>query len=258
MRDVLDEETGRLKPLSALLLVLAAILASFITYNAMFGQHGDSSTRVASNLNPGASGATPMDGNVPVDPANTITIKYDPTVQDVQRALLESGIYHGQVDGVIGQRTKLAIEQYQQANGLAVTGEVSKDLATHIQYTNKLKAASEFTGSVEPAAMEVPILSSQSPKPLAQSANEDGKSELGAATLKNTISLAPAINAKQLRVKRVQIALSSLGYQSGKVTGSLNGATKSAILKFELDNGLPMDGVVNARLLKALQITASN
>jgi peptidoglycan hydrolase-like protein with peptidoglycan-binding domain len=52
--------------------------------------------------------------------------------------------------------------------------------------------------------------------------------------------------------------LSSLGYKAGQVTGSLNEATKSAILQFEMDNGLSMDGVVDANLLHALQITASN
>ncbi len=258
MRDVLDEETGRLKPLSALLLLGAAILAAMISYNAMFAQHIDFGPHLAVNGQTDQSGLSHVDGAVPADPANTIVIKYDPVVEDVQRALLVSGIYHGQVDGVNGQRTKSAIAEYQQANGLPVTGEVSKELATHIQYTNKLKAASEFTGSVEPASLEVPILTQSKSKPALQSANEDGKSELGATTLKNSISLAPAINAKQLRIKRVQIALSSLGYKAGKVTGSLNESTKSAILKFEMDNGLAMDGVVNSKLLQALQITSSN
>jgi peptidoglycan hydrolase-like protein with peptidoglycan-binding domain len=135
---------------------------------------------------------------------------------------------------------------------------VSKDLATHVQYTNKLKAASEFTGSVDPAPPADNIASLINPEPLVQAANEPGKSELPPAAIAKGTSLAPAINAKIMRIKSVQIALSSMGYPAGKVTGSLNEATKSAILKFEMDNGLAMDGVVDAKLLEALQITADN
>ena len=246
MRDVLDEERGGLQPLSALLLVLAVVLGGMITFNAMFGQHGTSNQNTVSD----ASGAAA--------PTNTVIIKYDPVVEEVQRALVVTGIYNGLVDGVNGQRTKLAIEQYQQANGLQVDGQVSKDLATHIQYTNKLKAASEFTGSVDPAPQARPASPIAKPRVVPQVADEGGKSELPDATIKKSVSLVPAINAKLARIKKVQIALSSLGYKAGQVTGSLNEATKSAILQFEMDNGLSMDGVVDANLLQALQITANN
>ena len=256
MRDVLDEERGGLQPLSALLLLIAVILSGMITYNAMFNQHAETTQHVLANVS--AAGAARVDVSVPVDGANTIVIKYDPAVEEVQRALLESGIYRGAVDGVNGQRTKLAIQQYQQANGLPVTGVASKDLATHVLYTNKLKAASEFTGSVDPA----PQIATASPvvteEPDAQASDQSGKSELPPTAIQKSVSLAPAIAAKAMRIKRVQIALASLGYSTGKVTGALNDATKAAILKFEMDNGLSMDGVVDADLLRALQITASN
>jgi peptidoglycan hydrolase-like protein with peptidoglycan-binding domain len=256
MRDVLDEERGGLKPLSALLLATAVILGGMITYNAMFLQHPETNRQFVADVQ-GLSGSK-GDANVVVDTSNTIIIKYDPVVEEVQRALLTTGIYRGLVDGVNGQRTKLAIQQYQQANDLPVTGEVSKELATHVQYTNKLKAASEFTGSVDPAPVTEAATSLIKPKPVVQISDEIGKSELPDAVISKGTSLAPAINAKILRIKSVQIALSSMGYKAGKVTGSLNEATKSAILKFELDNGLAMDGVVDAKLLQALQITASN
>jgi peptidoglycan hydrolase-like protein with peptidoglycan-binding domain len=255
MRDVLDEERGGLKPLSALLLATAVILGGLITYNAMFLQHPESTRQQVAEV----SGQNGVKGDANVsDNANTIIIKYDPVVEDVQRALLATGIYRGLVDGVNGQRTKLAVQQYQQANGLPVNGEVSKELATHVQYTNKLKAASEFTGSVEPVADTQTIPSLINPKPDVQTANENDKVELPANNITKNVSLVPAINSKIARMKRVQIALASMGYKAGKVTGSLNEDTKSAILKFEMDNGLAMDGVVDAKLLEALQITANN
>lgn len=256
MRDVLDEERGSLQPLSAVLFVTAVILGGMVTYNAMFNQHVETTQQVVASGS--GAGETRVDVSVPVDGANTIVIKYDPAVEEVQRALLESGIYRGAVDGVNGQRTKLAIQQYQQANGLPVTGEASKGLATHVLYTNKLKAASEFTGSVSPA----PQIAAASPvvteEPDAPASNQSGNSELPPAAIQKSVSQVPDNAAKAMRIKRVQIALSSLGYSAGKVTGALNDATKAAILKFEMDNGLSMDGVVDADLLRALQITTSN
>jgi peptidoglycan hydrolase-like protein with peptidoglycan-binding domain len=255
MRDVLDDEEGGFRPLSVLLLATAVILGGAITYNAMFRQHAETSQNLVANI--GGVGAARVDVNVPVDAANTVVIKYDPLVEDVQRALLASGIYRGLVDGVNGQRTKLAIVQYQQANGLPVTGEVSKDLATHIQYTNTLKAASEFTGAVDMAPQAAPV-SPGMKKTALQVSDESGKSELPVAAISKTVSLTPAINARLARIKRVQIALSSMGYKPGQVTGALNETTRSAILQFEMDHGLAMDGIIDAMLLQALQITAYN
>ena len=256
MRDVLDEDRGGFQPLSALLLLTALVLGGMVTYNAMFNQHAETTQNVLANV-PG-TGAARVDVSVPVNGANTVVIKYDPAVEEVQRALLESGIYRGAVDGVNGQRTKLAIQQYQQANGLPVTGEASKTLATHVLYTNKLKAASEFTGSVDPAPQVAPTSSVVTEEPDVQAFDQSGKSELPPPAIQKSVSPAPDLAAKAMRIKRVQIALASLGYNAGKVTGALNEATKAAILKFEMDNGLDMDGVVDADLLRALQIIASN
>lgn len=256
MRDVLDEEEGGFQPVSAMLLVTAVILGGMISYNALFNQRLETTQQVVANVM--GSGAARVNVNVPVDGSTAVVIKYDPVVEDVQRALLATGIYRGQIDGVNGQRTRSAIQQYQQANGLPVTGNVSKELASQIQYTNTLKAASEYTGSVSMAPGASPVSPAARKNPALQVPGESAKPELPDATTMNSQSLTPAINAKVQRIKRVQIALSSLGYKAGKVTGSLNDDTKAAILQFEMDNGLAMDGVVDANLLQALQITATN
>ncbi len=54
----------------------------------------------------------------PTKPTTSITIKYDPLVEDVQRELLATGHYRGLVDGVAGKQTLLAIKSYQQDNQL--------------------------------------------------------------------------------------------------------------------------------------------
>ena len=50
------------------------------------------------------------------------------TVKKVQTALNEAGYNCGPADGQAGNMTKAAIRQYQEANGLPVTGEITDSL----------------------------------------------------------------------------------------------------------------------------------
>jgi len=47
-----------------------------------------------------------------------------PTNQEIQTALKNSGFYAGEVDGKIGHKTKMAIEEFQKANNLKPDGKV--------------------------------------------------------------------------------------------------------------------------------------
>jgi murein L,D-transpeptidase YcbB/YkuD len=47
-----------------------------------------------------------------------------PSGKDIQQALKNAGIYSGKVDGVIGGRTKKAIEDFQMKNKLKADGKV--------------------------------------------------------------------------------------------------------------------------------------
>ncbi len=42
--------------------------------------------------------------------------------KEIQKALTEAGFYKGNIDGVIGNKTKAAIRSFQEANGLKVDG----------------------------------------------------------------------------------------------------------------------------------------
>lgn len=151
--------------------------------------------------------------------SRTITLKYDEAIEEAQRELLDSGHFKGLVDGVTGPQTKLAIENYQRENQLQVTGETSPELIEHIRYTRKLTQASEITGSLtSPLAIDKP--------------------------------------GQDTSVASLQRQLAQLGYDPGSTSGTLDGGTRSAILAFELDNGLAMEGVVSAELIAALEIAA--
>lgn len=49
---------------------------------------------------------------------------YQPTANEIQTALKNAGFYTGNVDGKIGPKSKKAIKDFQQANGLKVDGKV--------------------------------------------------------------------------------------------------------------------------------------
>ena len=148
----------------AVVLSLAAFLGSAgIVYNAFFNQGFNVATQAASD---GTTRVTVVAGQ---KASRTITLKYDSLVEDVQRELLATGHFNGLVDGVTGPRTKVAIETYQRDNKMDVTGEISKGLLEHIQYTRKLNQAAEFTGSITPSVKVAPavVVVPPLPKPLA-------------------------------------------------------------------------------------------
>ncbi len=67
----------------------------------------------------------------------------------VQRELAQRGYYDGAFDGLPGPRTEQAIKEFEQANGLRVTGDVNEQLLTQIR---KARHRSEITGSISRTA----------------------------------------------------------------------------------------------------------
>lgn len=63
---------------------------------------------------------TPAKELVPLPPQGP----YKPTANEIQTALKNAGFYAGNVDGKIGPKSKKAIEDFQNANGLKVDGKV--------------------------------------------------------------------------------------------------------------------------------------
>jgi peptidoglycan hydrolase-like protein with peptidoglycan-binding domain len=208
MRQVKVAREPRLRPLSALALAATVILSTAILYNVFLGQPGRPRFVASQDTVNGAS--TRVDVVAPLARQDTIVMKYDPRVEEVQRSLLKTGDYQGMVDGVQGKRTRLAIESYQRKAGLAVDGEISSELIDHIHYTQKIAAAADFTGSVSPVEAE------------------------------------PGVAAQ---MRQLQTGLAELGYAPGEITGELTAATVAAILQFEKDRGLDQDGDFSPELL---------
>jgi peptidoglycan hydrolase-like protein with peptidoglycan-binding domain len=108
-----------------------------------------------------------------------------------------------------------------------------------MKFTHKVQAAAQFTGSVAPVSAD-PALATT---PQATVVYEKAAAEAAAAT-----------QAKVLAVKKVQIALAGLGYTIKKMDGQVSAETRSAILKYQMDNGLDMSGTVDKGLTAALKV----
>lgn len=90
--------------------------------------------------------------NTPLPPASVPMRTDNPGVKarvemvvSVQRELAQRGYYDGALDGLPGPRTEQAIKEFEQNNGLRVTGEPSEPLLNQIR---KARHRSEVTGSI--------------------------------------------------------------------------------------------------------------
>ena len=128
-------------------------------------------------------------------------------VAGLQKALSTKGLYRGPVDGKFGDQTRSAIAAFERGAGLKVTGQPTAELL---------------------ARARAPAV--QPPKPIPAP-------ERVSAPIPD-----PAIAIEQARYKRVQAALNSIGYGPVAIDGHAGEETTDAIRRFELDNGLPLEG----------------
>jgi peptidoglycan hydrolase-like protein with peptidoglycan-binding domain len=203
-----EEEPLGANPLAVVQWGSAGVMSALILYNAFFGQ-GGSANRLAA-LPKGATLHMEVEG--PSTSAKTITIRYDASIEEAQRQLLATGHYKGLVDGIEGNRTKIAVEAYQKANDMPITGEVTPELLEHIRYTRKITQASNQTGSITPVPDAI----------------SDGK------------------------IFRMQKQLLTLGYDTGEPNGKLNSKTREAIRSFETDHDIEASGAYSEALMKLI------
>jgi peptidoglycan hydrolase-like protein with peptidoglycan-binding domain len=221
MSDYEEDDAPRMGVSTVVVALTVVVLAGAIIYNTL-----TQSLPLANGANRAAmTDSDPFTGStrVNVDAASesprgsTVTLRYDATVESVQRELAASGLYSGKVDGVSGQRTKIAIVAYQRSNGLDETGFASPELIEHIRYTRRIAEAVNMADAM-PA---------QLPR------------------------LAPSKAADA--VTRVQVGLAELGYEPGAINGQLGRETRNAILRFERDRGIAPTGDISPTLIVELE-----
>ena len=88
-------------------------------------------------------------------PASEVSIPENPTPQQIQQALKNAGLYNGSVDGVVGSRTKKAIEEFQAQNNLKADGKVGpKTWGTLGPYLNRPLPSTEAETPATPVAIQ--------------------------------------------------------------------------------------------------------
>jgi hypothetical protein len=190
------------------------VALSFVSANALWYQpHAHSGAFFATRdlLRPAAPDL-PEETTILIErPEPPRKIEGDPTLKGVQETLKRLNFYGGEVDGLMGPNTRLAIEAYQQKMGMAVTGSVDETLLDQLG-----------TGSVKPTVLPSP-------------APRDAVAEEIAA-----VPAAPA--ASDDIVAAIQAGLKEFGNEAIEVDGLIGTKTEAAIREFQSLFGLPATG----------------
>lgn len=190
------------------------VALSFVSANALWYQpHAHSGAFFATRdfLRPGVT-ALPEETTFVIErPEQPRQIKGDPAVRNVQETLKQLNFYGGEVDGLLGPNTRLAIEAYQQKMGLAVTGTVDETLLDQLG-----------SGPVKPT-----VLPSPAPR--------------DAVVEKIAASPAPA-PARDEMVAAIQSGLKEFGNDAMEVDGLIGAQTEAALREFQSLFGLPATG----------------
>lgn len=129
-----------------------------------------------------------------------IPFERNEVVAEAQGLLYLYGYNTGKIDGVLGVRTRNAVEKFQNDNGLEPSRKIDSDT------WNKLQVFKE---------------------------NE-------------------LVYQGQLNIKLIQLLLKRAGFDPGKIDGKLGARTKGAVMQFQDDQGLKVDGKIGYKTLSRL------
>ena len=142
-------------------------------------------------------------------------------VMAVQQRLKQNGAYAGPTDGVWGPDSAAALEQFQRAHGLQVTGQLNQATVA----TLGLNPA-DLLAAAPPG---VPTASVSPPEPLSWEA-----------------------------IRAVQGRLRQLGFYSGRIDGIWGPNMQAALQQFQQGRGLQATGQLNPATITALGLDPNN
>ena len=197
------------------------VALSFVSSNALWYQpHAHSGAFFATRdfLRPGAP-ALPDETTILIErPQEPRHVVGDPTVKEVQETLRELNFYGGEVDGLFGPNTRVAIEAYQSKMGLRVTGTVDESLLDQLG-----------TGSVKPAVLPSPAPRAEAAEPAVARPSDDAVAK-------------PASLVRDTRITEVQAGLKEFGNEAIEIDGLMGARTTAAIKEFQSLFGLEVTG----------------
>lgn len=204
-------------------------------------------------------------------------------VAAVQARLKTLGYYKSSVDGKWGSGTLSAVKSFQSANGLKADGIVGSGTASKLKVKlpisggisygktdfnvgavqARLKTYGYYTGTVDGVwgnGTLTAVLKYQSDRGLTVDGvvGSGTASKLG-VTLSATAKSGGITKGKTAaNIKAVQTALKNAGYYKSSVDGAWGKRTLCAVLHFQSDNGLTVDGVVGSGTEGKLGINLSS
>ena len=142
-------------------------------------------------------------------------------VAAVQQRLKQNGAYGGPTDGVWGPESAAALEQFERAHGLQVTGQLNQ--------------ATVATLGLNPADLLAP-----------------------APAGVPTASVPPAEPLSRDAIRAVQSRLRQLGFYSGRIDGIWGPSMQGSLQHFQQGRGLQATGQLNPATVTALGLDPNN
>lgn len=166
------------------------------------------------------------------------------SVAEVQAALVQEG-YELAVDGVFGQQTRAAVEDFQEEQDLQVDGIVGPETAGALR-AGEARAPTERERLSGPKEGEVRAGELARADDFRRAASERKEA---AASRPRSLVTRGTIGADVLRAQQL---LNKAGYDPGGTDGIFGPRTEAAVKRFQRARGLDVDGKVGSATWSAL------
>ena len=142
-------------------------------------------------------------------------------VKTLQQKLKDLGYLSGTVDGKFGIATQAAVIAFQRNNGLTADGKAGTATLSKL-----------YSGNAKKASGNAPKIETSDKKKSGRDTSNIAST--GFETLEN--------GSESSAVKKLQQRLKDLNYYSGSVDGKFGDATEAAVMAFQQQNNLTVDG----------------
>jgi peptidoglycan hydrolase-like protein with peptidoglycan-binding domain len=143
-----------------------------------------------------------------------------PAVRSVQDRLRQLGAYSGPVDGVWGDDSQVALQQFQQSHGLQVTGELNQATVALLNLN------------------PIDLLSTGAPP--------------------NNVPPPQGRPLSSAEIRNLEARLGALGYYRGPVDGVWGPGMQDALTRFQQASGIAVSGRVNPQTVTAMGLNPND